>query len=376
MREVGDPGRRVACGAVALVALFALGLPPAAHAARLVDVRVGLHPGHARVVLETDAPADWQVISAEAAEEVVVRLEAGSAARSVPARTPGTPSVEIEPTADGATLARIRASGPLRVETQVLTAPPRVVLDLSRSERTQLAPVPPQPPDAESGATSEVAPAMVESEAAPEPPAAALAGDDDVAAPVAAPAAPTPESVAAPPAVSPGVEPEPALPPVAAAPPAATIALDPRSLATGLALGFAVALFAFAARRPAPAAASPRAAEIESEPVAAEAPGALEATAALAAHVEPPVAAIEPDACAHDYARMHQRLDARLAAIAERLEAVAARQDHLDATGAAQGFEIASQRAAIARLRAALRPVPAPQHSPEREDAAPARRPR
>jgi hypothetical protein len=54
---------------------------------------------------------------------------------------------------------------------------------------------------------------------------------------------------------------------------------------------------------------------------------------------------------------MHQRLDARLAEIAGRLGELDQRQSRLEARGGAQNEELASQRAAIARLQRSLRPA-------------------
>jgi hypothetical protein len=53
---------------------------------------------------------------------------------------------------------------------------------------------------------------------------------------------------------------------------------------------------------------------------------------------------------------MHQRLDARLAEIAARLGDLVDRQQRLETRGAAHNEELASQRAAIARLQRSVRP--------------------
>jgi len=343
---------------MALLAWLALA-PTAARAARLVDVRVGVHPGYARVVFETDAAAAHDVVE-QSASEVVVRIEAASDARNIASRA-GAPSVELVPTADGATLARIAATGPLRVETQVLAAPPRVVLDLRPAERAaETEPIAAAP---EPAPPSEPAPIVVEPPPA-EPPRETAAATEPP------PPEPTPETVGA----SPPLEPPPplALPPVDAAPPA-SLAFEPRSLATGLAIGFAAALFVFAAMRP-----SRRPAELASEPApepdAAPAPPPLAdsigpATVAAAIAPEPAPAPLED---ASDYGRMHRRLEARLDDLAARLDDVASRQQHLDATGAAHGLEIASHRAAIARLRRSLPPAPPPARAAEREEVPPA----
>jgi hypothetical protein len=338
---------------------LALMLGARAEAARLVDVRVGVHPGFARVVLETDAPAAHEVI--ETGAEVVVRIAAASAARTLPARTVDSPAIVLEPTADGATLAHIRAPGPLRVEAQVLTAPPRVVLDLREGAPSAAAasPQPAEPTAAEPPAEPPTAAALE-----PAPTSEPTLEPEPTPAPVAA--VPKPEPAAVPPAHVAAPEPpaddagaEPLLPPVSApSPPGFT--LESRSLATGLAIGFALALIAFAARRHGPAErpAAPTAvatAELHNGPVgrATERPA-------------PDVSALGPEAV-HDVVRMFQLLDARLAEAATRLDEVAARQDALTARGERQGEEIRAQRAAIARLRNALWPA---QGLPCREETA------
>ena len=59
----------------------------------------------------------------------------------------------------------------------------------------------------------------------------------------------------------------------------------------------------------------------------------------------------------HDLVRMHERLDARLAATASELDAMRTRQARLEAQGHAHDAELTAQRAAIARLKLALRPA-------------------
>jgi hypothetical protein len=328
---------------------------PAANAARLVGVRVGVHPGFDRVVLETDAPAAHEVLASDG-DEVVVRIAAASEARTLPARGPDAPTIALEPTPDGATVARIRAAGPLRVETQVLTAPPRVVLDLREAPHDEAPPAPAAEP------TPVAAP---EPAAPPEP----IASPAPVAAPAAEPSPPpTPEAVAppaAPPAPPPAVAaPAPEPPPVSSAPPPAAFAVDPRSAALGLAIGLVFAAFGWIGRPKPVAAPAPPLAErapepppvwVDAAPVADETPAAEDTDAA------------------RDFVRMHQRLDARLAEAVARLDEIAARQDRLAADGGRQKAEIASQRVAIARLRQALRPAT---RAPEREESATPARPR
>ncbi|HEY8495300.1 MAG TPA: hypothetical protein VIN04_15505, partial [Myxococcota bacterium] len=117
--------------------LAALALGLAAEAARLVDVRVGRHEGFVRVVFETDAPAEFTLEPAAPGEpgqaaqagERRVRIAAEASAR-VEAPAGADPAVTLEPLPDGGTLARIRTSAPVRIESQVLDRPPRIVFDL------------------------------------------------------------------------------------------------------------------------------------------------------------------------------------------------------------------------------------------------------
>jgi hypothetical protein len=345
-------------------------------AARLTAVRVGTHPGYTRVVLETDAPAAYQVLeaSADAPGEVTVRIEAEGRARDVTSSEPGGPSVALLPQPDGTTLARIRAGSPLRVETQVLPAPPRLVLDLRRgaSETAATAPAP----------APEPAPEIV-----PTPPPEAVEPPAPTPPPLAEPApieTPEPEPTLAPAPDPAPVEATPVIdapptidvpPPVAAAPPPIApvvspplggLDIDPRSLAVGLAAGFGLALIALAARRQRVAAVVAPASDAsiatpESLPVerieAAAAAAALESEAVAGAIVEPVAVPEAHDEWMLDVLRMHQRLDARLAEIAARLGELSERQARLEARGGAQNEELASQRAAIARLQRSLRPA-------------------
>ncbi len=373
MRAVAKPRtRRTRAWPVAVAAALWLHAVPSA-AARLTAVRVGTHPGYTRVVLETDAPAAYQVLEAstDAPDEVTVQIAAESRARDVAARGPGSPSVTLSPQADGTTLARIYAPGPLRVETQVLATPPRLVLDLRRAaNEAALAATAPE---------SEIAtpvPREVVEGSPPTLPTPPLRDAESVVAdpaPVLAPAAepssaPPPDPVPAEPATA--IEAPPTVdapPPVAAPPPRADLAMDPRSLAVGLAVGFGIALIAIAARRQghagvvvAPAiegAAAPPESGLVEPLEMAEAAAAPESEAVDAPCVEAvPLIEVRDDWML-DVLRMHQRLDARLAEIAGRLGQLAERQSRLEARGGAQNEELASQRAAIARLQRSLRPA-------------------
>jgi len=341
--RAGPSGLRRCCGW--LLALVLL-LPELALAARLTAVRVGLHSGYARVVLETDAPADYEVIDAPAAtpDEVAVRIVATSRAREVTSALAGSPVVVLVPQDDGSTLARIRAPGRLRVETQVLAEPPRLVLDL----HPVAAEAPPPEPESAQAPAPVAEPELV----APPEPAESPAPDP----------APTPIPVAAPSPARVEMAPPPAaveapLPPVAA-PPRAEPALDIRSFAMGFALGVVLALLAFAVRRPSTQPRDPLVPRSEAQPSGEVHEAAGEPSTQPRDPLVPRSEA-QPSGEVHelDLLRMHQRLDARLAEIADRLGELVARQVRLEARGTAQNEEIASQRAAIARLQRSLRPA-------------------
>lgn len=382
-----DARRRARASAFAFVLACALGAAllagGTAFAARIVDVRVGVHPGYARVVFETDAPAVHEIVTAPAATpgEVVVRIAAASAPRALPGRGAMAPAVVLEPQPDGTTLARIRAAGPVRVETQVLRAPPRLVLDL-RAEQSAPAtgpedavdePQADQPPLLEAlppeAPAAPPAPESVPPAEPPLPPVAEAVSPAETPVPGETPPAaePAPSSPPPPVVVVPlprGVVVEPRTPPVESPPPAA-LAFDLRSLAVGAALGVGLALLGLTARRAGRAAAAtedaPETATVAAAPPeeVAPAPSEPEEPSAPDDPAHAPDAPFDAEYTA-DWIRMHQRLDARLADVAARLEVVAARQADLDRREGSQTHEIAAQRAAIARLQRALRPPPRP----------------
>lgn len=283
----------------------------AAEAARVVDVRVGRHPDFVRVVFETDAPAGFVVERGEPGESRV-RIEAAAAPGAVAVPDGTGAEVILEPLPGGATLARIRAAAPVRIESQVLDRPPRIVFDLhpsaaepaaaepasSQPAREPEEPAPPGParepeepapagparePEAEAAAPA--APRLASEVESPPifpdlaRPLAEAPGSPELELPAAAPAwepmREPPDRDLAEPSGSPELRPpggegdraplppapaEPAVPPVSAPPPGAIAPrLDERSLllgaAGGLALGLGVALLARGRRRAPPAAA-------------------------------------------------------------------------------------------------------------------------
>lgn len=391
------PTRLLALAVVALVTNAAA----KAEAAQLVEVRVGRHPEFVRVVFETDAQATFAIAPGATPGETLVRLDAELAPVVVSraATSESGADVQLESLPGGGTLARIRALVPVRVESQVLDEPPRVVLDLRRTAETAetLLPEEATPPE------SDEPPAMA---ALPEPAVTetrvvleenADAGEDPVAALLAelqempAPS-PPPEP---PPASEPPARPEPAapaappapaqspMPPVSGAPPAAIAGrFDGRSLViggvAGLVLGVASSLSsrsrAQAERRgaePLEARESP-AAELSPDASGEEESAAERATTArdTGPHPEPglvrsdaaeepagrPLPGLSPgsDSLAADLLQMIQRLDDRTARGDELLSGLHERVEWLDRRTSAQAEELASQRMALARIQGAL----------------------
>jgi hypothetical protein len=151
----------------AIAALLVLALPLPALAAKLVEVRVGRHPGYTRVVLQTDAPIEYTLTRSETGN-VRLQLAADASPRRLTSKSDVLREVIVEDTGDGS-LARLNLHRPdVAVKEMVLKNPPRIVLDLT--------PGVPQP-------------ALAASKAPAEPPSAAAppAEKPPVAAPVVAP---------------------------------------------------------------------------------------------------------------------------------------------------------------------------------------------
>ena len=263
IRRASRPGstRAAALAVVALVTSAAA----MAEATQLVEVRVGRHPEFVRVVFETDAQATFAIATGGTPGETLVRLEAELApfVASRPATGEAGADVQLESLPGGGTLARIRATVPVRVESQVLDEPPRVVLDLREASEIEGA----TPAAQETRLEGSESPGSGADPARPESgPGVALeepvdVGEDPVAAllaelpetpPPSAPARPLePPALPEPPALAEAQVPPPLveapLPPVAAAPPAAIAGrFDGRSLligcVAGLVLGVALSL--------------------------------------------------------------------------------------------------------------------------------------
>jgi len=105
-----------------------------ARVARVVDVRVGVHADHTRVVIELDNPSGHRVERQEAQGDgaLAVRVDARAERRRIVSHGPLVEAVTLEP-GDGGTLARIALREPgLGYTEMLLDAPPRIVIDVRR----------------------------------------------------------------------------------------------------------------------------------------------------------------------------------------------------------------------------------------------------
>ena len=119
---------RASCAVLVALAAAAAAAPNAVGpVASLTDLRVGVHPDHTRIVIETDSHAPYVVDPGE--REILVHVDAASTAEAVTARSPHLVLVKVEPTALG-TDVRIQLKQDVEVRPLVLERPDRIVLDL------------------------------------------------------------------------------------------------------------------------------------------------------------------------------------------------------------------------------------------------------
>jgi hypothetical protein len=119
---------RASCAVLLTLAAAAAAAPNAVGpVASLTDLRVGVHPDHTRIVIETDAQAPYVLDPSE--REILVHVDAASTAEAVTARSPHLVLVKVEPTALG-TDVRIQLKQAVEVRPLVLEHPDRIVLDL------------------------------------------------------------------------------------------------------------------------------------------------------------------------------------------------------------------------------------------------------
>ena len=109
-------------------------VPLTARGAQVLDVRVGEHPDFTRLVFEFDQTPTYFVERGADGKSLSVRLDAHAATEQFSGYGRWIESVELE-TTDYGTIARIRLSGnDADIEEQVLSAPPRIVLDIRGPE--------------------------------------------------------------------------------------------------------------------------------------------------------------------------------------------------------------------------------------------------
>lgn len=170
-------GRRaVACAGVVLVAFLLAG--DSARAVRLVDARMGVHPGFTRVVLELDQPAEARIEELslpDGGTELRVELEAASGARVLKIPNRWVDSVRVLPEPEhGRVMVRILLRpGGHTVRREVLDAPPRLVFDVG-------GPAPPSRPAPPAGEEAEVGARAAASARAPGPPAVRSTEEEEV----------------------------------------------------------------------------------------------------------------------------------------------------------------------------------------------------
>jgi hypothetical protein len=381
-----------ATGALALAAL--LGLPSVAGAvgnagaaASLTDLRVGVHPDHTRIVIETDGAAPFVVDPTD--REVLVHVDAAATAEAVTAKSPHLIWVKVEPTALGADV-RIQLKQPVEVKSLVLTRPDRIVLDLYpkaaaaeplpapevlteeeappvvAEAEPELAPEPEAAPEEEPGLPEEEAgeplvlqpPEGEAEEVAPE-----AEGEPAPAEEVAAEPVPPAEGPAAVPAEAPA---RPSAPTTPAAPAPRSRFGSPFALgATALVL---MVLFVWLRRRL-------RAGEPQRLPMPEEEPPSFEPPARAVAVGEEAetgesVFDVEPEALATAREEVptlrppvgtgldaEDEAERRIAHLEKRIEELAESKDRLERQIAAQTEELRVQRAAIARTQRVLRSI-------------------
>ena len=375
-------------------AALALGLVAStgASAVTLTDVRIGVHPDHTRIVLETDAKAPYIVDAGD--REIIVHVDAAATAEAVTAKSPHLIWAKVEPTAIGADV-RLSLKQPADVKAMVLTGPDRIVLDLyPRKGAAEPLPAPELIPAEEPAVTAEVAP-PVPTPAPEEPGLAAeaepeeIAAAEEVAEPTAEGEPETPPALEEEPAPeSPETEEPPATPegeaeglaaePEAAAEPAApTTPLAPapsRSLfrhpvVLAAVAGLLVFVFLFLRRRlrGAEPARLPDWRPSEEPPVLPEEGTTSEVFPRTGGES---VFDVEPESLAEPFKEeeappalrrarpeSEDETERRIAHLERRIEELVDARDRLERQLAAQTEELRVQRAAIARTQRVLRTV-------------------
>ncbi len=154
-----------------------------ARSPRIVDVRVGVHAGHTRVVLELDSPSAHRVERQEKTKgTLAVHLDARTERRRIVSSSPLVEAVTLDPGDAGAVARIVLRERGLDYSELVLDAPPRVVIDVRRPSAAAKAParrsadvaaIEPGPAEAPPGPLAVAPAAREESEPARAPQAAA-----------------------------------------------------------------------------------------------------------------------------------------------------------------------------------------------------------
>lgn len=113
-------------------------VPLTVRGAQILDVRIGEHPDFTRLVFEFDETPTYFVERAADGNSLIVRLDAHAPSERFSEYGRRIESVELETTEYGS-VARIRLNGnDAAFAEQVLSSPPRIVLDISDSEPTSV----------------------------------------------------------------------------------------------------------------------------------------------------------------------------------------------------------------------------------------------
>jgi hypothetical protein len=117
-----------------LICLGLVVVPVTTRGAQVLDVRIGEHPTFTRLVFEFDQAPTYFVERDSDGSSLLVRLDAHAVTELIGGHGRRIDSVELE-TTDYGSVARIRLSGSdAVVSEQVLSAPPRIVLDIGEPE--------------------------------------------------------------------------------------------------------------------------------------------------------------------------------------------------------------------------------------------------
>jgi hypothetical protein len=209
-------------------------------AAQIKDVRVGVHPKFTRIVFELDGKAGYRV--ERSGTELHITIEAMSSARSLRA-SGDVRGVKVEAGTQARANIALRDSG-LRVREMILSDPPRIVLDVVKSESEVAAATVPKPAPKPAAQTRPAPKPIAEAKPTPAPATRPAAETKPAPEPriteakpspstKVEPAPPTPKPIAeVKPSPSPRVEPAPSAPVPSALTPAPRASEPPKPAPT------------------------------------------------------------------------------------------------------------------------------------------------